>query len=212
MVAGKLLPTQKHIGVACQALLRALTNKAIEDLIDQVTGFDDFRKRAAIIKLLETQVSKERLKWIKMFNTDFYRLIYRLNGWPFDPDTTARPSVLGHWMNNIYDRMTPGIRPILQSKVRRNAKGKPTEKMTQYLSKEEGKERLRQVIEGIMAVGRLSVDKHDFWEKMDIAYPKLDGLDVLPFDNGLPRLTKPKASIASAQPYEQSPPDVPGLD
>lgn len=211
MVASKLLPSQKHIGIACQALLRALTNKAIEDLVDQATGFDDMRKRTAIIKLLEKQVSRDKLKWIRMFDTDFYRLIYRLNGWPFDPETTARPSVLGHWMNNIYDRLTPGIRPVLQSKVKRNANGRPTEKMTQYLTPDEGKRRLREVTEGIMAVGRLSVDKHDFWEKMDIAYPKLDGMDLLPFDGGLPKKSKPLriTSIVSERPGAQSPPDVP---
>ncbi|WP_256374924.1 hypothetical protein [Bradyrhizobium sp. WSM2254] len=39
---------------------------------------------------------------------------------------------------------------------------------------------------------RLSRDKHDFWEKMDIAYPKLNDANLLlPFDD-LPRLGKPK--------------------
>ena len=52
LVAGKLTAKQTHIGAACQALLKALTNYAIEDLVDQATGFDDLRKREAINRIL----------------------------------------------------------------------------------------------------------------------------------------------------------------
>ena len=195
MLAGKLLPSQKHIGEACKILLKALSNKAVEDLIDQATGFGDARKREVILKLLEQLVSPDRLTYVRMFDAEFYRLVFRLNGWPFDPEKSARPSVLGHWTNNIYDRLAPGIRYALHSKVKRNAMGKPTEKLTQYLTEEEGKDRLRQVLEGIKAIGRLSSDKHDFWQKMDIAYPKLDDVLALPFEGGLPRLRKPQKAI-----------------
>jgi hypothetical protein len=209
LIAGKILPSQNHIAQQCRMLLKALTDKAIDDLVDQATGFDDVRKKNSIIKLLESQVSKEKLKYAKMFDTSFYRLLFRLNGWPFDPEKSARPSVLGHWMNNFYDRMTPGIRQVLHSKVRRNEMGRPTEKLTQYLTDEAGKQRLKELTEGIMAIGRLSSDKHDFWEKMDISYPKFESVDLLPFDGGLARLPKPKVSSELERPSEQSPPDAP---
>ncbi len=205
--AGKLLKSQIHLGESARSFLKLLTNHAIEDLIDQATGFDDLRKYTAIMKLLEKQVSKDKLKWAKMFDTDFYRLLFRLNAWPFDPEKTARPSVLGHWMNNFYDRITPGLRPMLHGKVRRNSKGRPIEKMTQYLTTADGKPRLREITEGIMAIGRLSTDKNDFWQKMDIAYPKLDNIALLPFEGGLPRTQKPTKviSTASEPPAGQSP-------
>jgi hypothetical protein len=195
LVAGKLTAQQKNIGAACQALLKALTNYATEDLVSQATGYDDRRKHEAIIRLLEKHVSPEKLKWMQMFDNDFYRHVFRLNKWAFDPEKTARPSVLGHWTNNIYDRMTPGIRPVLQAKVKRNADGKPTEKMTQYLTPEDGKPRLKEMLEGVKAIMRLSKDKTDFWEKMDVAYPKHPKIDsdelILPFPH-LPMLPKPK--------------------
>lgn len=197
LTARKLLKSQLHLGESARSFLKLLTNHAIEDLVDQATGFDDMRKYNAVIKLLEKQVSKEKLKYAKMFDTDFYRMLFRLNGWAFDPETTARPSVLGHWMNNFYDRMTPGIKELLHSKVKRNGKGRPTEKMTQYLTEEEGKVRLKEIKEGIMAVGRLSNDKQDFWEKMDIAYPKFEKVNLLPFEGGLPRLRRPKGSSSN---------------
>jgi hypothetical protein len=91
-------------------------------------------------------------------------------------------------MNNFYDRMTPGIRKALHQRVKRNARGRPTQKLTQYLTDEDGKKRLRELTAGIMAIGRLSSDKVDFWQKMDIAYPKLGDVPLLPIDGGLPRL------------------------
>ncbi len=192
MLAGKLLPGQTHIGEAARSFLKALTNYAIDDLIDQATGFDDIRKRDAIFRILEKYVAQDRLKWVQMFDTDFYRLVFRLNNWAFDPEKTARPSVLGHWTNNIYDRLAPGIRPALHAKVKRNADGKPIEKLTQYLTLEEGKPRLKEMLEGVKTVMRLSKDKREFWEKMDVAYPKLNkGSLLLPFAD-LPRLEKPK--------------------
>jgi hypothetical protein len=211
MMARKLLKSQLHLGESARQFLKLLTNHAIDDLVDQATGFDDIRKYNAVIKLLEKQVSPDRLKYAKMFDTDFYRLLFRLNSWPFDPEKTARPAVLGHWMNNFYDRMTPGIRHMLHGKVKRNAKGRPTEKLTQYLTDKEGKQRLRELTEGIKAIGRISSDKTDFWEKMDVAYPKYTELELLPFHGGLPRLRAPSRSIPSASqpPSSQSPHDVP---
>lgn len=191
LVAGKLLPSQKHIGESARAFLKALTNYAIDDLIDQATGFDDIRKRDAILKILEKYVAQDRLPWVKMFDNEFYRQVFRLNHWPFDPEKTTRPSVIGHWTNNIYDRLAPGIRPALHAKVKRNADGKPVEKMTQYLTDEDGKVRLKEMLEGVKTVMKLSSDKHDFWQKMDVAYPKFDESLTLPFAD-LPRLEKPK--------------------
>jgi hypothetical protein len=135
LVANALLKSQRHIGVACRDFLKSLTNYAIEDLIDQATGFDDMRKREAINRIIERWVRKDALPWVRMFDLDFYRQIYRLNGWVFDPEKTARPGVIGHWTNDIYDRMAPGIKGELHRRVKRNEKGRPTQKLTQYLTK-----------------------------------------------------------------------------
>jgi P63C domain-containing protein len=194
MSAGRLLPGQQHIGVACRAFLKALTNYAIEDLVDQATGFDDLRKREAINRIIEKYCAPKSLPWIRMFDIDFYRQIYRLNGWPFDPDKTARPSVIGHWTNDIYDRLAPMIRPELHNRVKRNAKGKPIQKLTTYLTPEEGKPRLRELLEGVKALMRISIDWDDYKTKLDIAYPRFDNSLILPFAGGLPRLPKPSPS------------------
>lgn len=192
MLAGKLLANQQHIGEACRAFLKALTNYAIEDLVDQATGFDDLRKREAINRILEKYCREDALPWVKMFDLDFYRQVYRLNNWPFDPAKTARPGVVGHWTNDLYDRLAPMIRPELHRLVRRNAKGRPTQKLTQHLSPEDGKPRLRELLEGTKALMRVSTDWDDFKDKLDIAFPRFEEVMTLPFEGGLPRLPKPK--------------------
>jgi hypothetical protein len=102
------------------------------------------------------------LSWVRVFDVEFYRHVYRLNGWPFDPETTARPGIIGHWTNDLYDRLAPMIRPELHRRVKRNAKGKPTEKLTSYLTDEEGRPRLRELLEGVKALMRISPNWRDY--------------------------------------------------
>lgn len=180
MMANKLLSKQEHIGKTCKALLKALTNYAIEDLIDRATGFEDYRKTKAVLKVIEQYVRKDALPWVKMFDGEFYKQIYRLNNWPFDPERTARPGIIGHWTNDIYDRLAPGVRPALHSRVKRNASGKPTQKLTQYLTVEEGKPRLRELLEGVKALMRISGSWSEFVVKLDLVYPNLNETLQLP--------------------------------
>jgi len=192
MIAQKLLPSQKHIGESCRGFLRALTNHAIEDLVDRATGYEDVRKRRAIDRIIEQYVEKSARPWVRMFDLDFYRHIYRLNGWPFDPENTARPGVIGHWTNDIFDRLAPGIRPELHARVRRNAKGRPTQKLTQYLTPEEGKPALGRLLEGIILLMRMSKDWGEFKIKLDEWYPKFGETMQLPFEGGVYRLDPPR--------------------
>ncbi|MFO1171860.1 MAG: P63C domain-containing protein [Hyphomicrobiaceae bacterium] len=183
MLAGKLLPNQLHIGEACKAFLKALTNYAIEDLIDEATGFADLRKRRALDRIIERYVRKDAQAWAKLFDIDFYRQIYRLNGWEFDPENNSRPGVIGHWTNDIYDRLAPGIRDELHRRVRRNASGKPTQKLSQWLTPEEGKPEMRRLLEGVTVAMKLSDNWDDFRVKLDRLYPRFGDTLLLPFDD-----------------------------
>jgi hypothetical protein len=182
MVAGKLLPSQTHIGQACGRFLKALTNYAIEDLVDIATGFEDMRKRRAIDKIIEQYVEKDAQPWVKMFPLDFYRHIYRLNGWAFDPENTKRPGVVGTWTNDIYDRLAPGVRTALHDRVRRNERGRPTQKLTQYLNPTNGKPHLERLLEGVILLMRMSSTWANFKLLLDQFYPKFGDTHQLPFD------------------------------
>ena len=79
-------------------------------------------------------------------------------------------------------------RLMLIRMVRRNEKGRPTQKLTQYLTPEEGKPRLRELLEGVKALMRISSDWMDFQDKLEVAYTNFDEPPYLPFDGGLPRI------------------------
>jgi hypothetical protein len=142
-------------------------------------------------------VRKDALPWIRMFDIDFYRHIYRLNAWEFDPEKTARPGVIGHWTNDIYDRLAPGVKSALHDRVRRNATGKPTQKLTQLLTVEEGKPRLRELLEGVKLLMRMSDSWAEFMSKLDEYYPKVGDTLQLPFRGDAPRLPAPDDPAAN---------------
>lgn len=183
LVAQKLLPAQQHIGEACRFFLKALTNRAIEDLVDSATGFEDLRTRRAINRIIDQYVEKDAQPWVKMFQLDFYRHIYRLNGWPFDPESNARPGVIGHWTNDIYKRLAPGVKEALHARVKRNAQGRPTQRLTRYLTPEEGKPQLERLLEGVMLLMRMSRTWDEFKGKLDEFYPRFDDTLQLPFNS-----------------------------
>jgi hypothetical protein len=86
------------------------------------------------------------------------------------------------------------LRDALHARVRRNAQERPTQKLTQFLTPNAGKPRLRELLEAIKAIMRLS-NWADFPEKLDIAFPRFAETLVLPFDGGLPRLSKPPRQL-----------------
>lgn len=189
LTAGKLLPSQRHIGEACRQFLKQLTNYAIEDLVDEATGYADLRKRKALDRIIERYVRQEAQPYAKMFDIEFYRNIFRLNGWEFDPEKTARPGVIGHWTNDIYDRLAPGVRDELHKRVKRNAQGRPTQKLTQYLTPEEGKPEMRRLLEGVIVAMKLSDTWPEFQNKLDRLYPRFGDTLQLALDD-TPRLPK----------------------
>jgi hypothetical protein len=113
-----------------------------------------------------------------------------LNDWPFDPEKTARPGVIGHWTNDIYDRLAPGVRSALHERVRRNERGRPTQKLTQLLTPEEGKPRLRELLEGVKLLMRMSNTWPEFEQKLDEFYPALGDTLQLPLREGVGQLPR----------------------
>lgn len=180
--AGQLLPSQKHIGEMCEVLLRGLTNVAIEALVDEATGFQDIRARDALQKVLEKYCSAEVKPWVKTFDNDFYKEVFRLNDWLYDPSSIKRPGVIGHWTNDIYDRLAPGIRQELHRIVRRDEQGRPKDKLHQHLTTEVGHPELIGYLTAIKALMRASSSWASFQDLLQRAYPKFNTTMVLPFD------------------------------
>lgn len=172
-MAGKILPSQEHIAEACTRLLKGLTNVAIDALVDEATGFQDIRTKNALAKLLEKYVSPEALPWVKTFDDEFYKEMFRLHGYAYDPSSVKRPMVFAKRTEDIYDRLAPGVRKELQRIVKRGANGRPSEKLFQHLTEEEGYQALSDHLKGIKAIMRASKNIEQYKELIQRSYPKV---------------------------------------
>jgi hypothetical protein len=115
-------------------------------LVDEATGYQDFRRKDALARILEKFVAKELRPYIRTFPSDFYRQIYRLNKWDY-VEGSGRPGVIGHWTNNIvYKRLAPGVWEELNKRTPRTEAGNLKHKLFQRLTDHIGHPKLRQSI------------------------------------------------------------------
>jgi hypothetical protein len=75
---GKLGKHREHLAVRATQLQHGFATVGIIALVDEATGYQDFRQRDALAKILEKFAAKELRPWVKTFPSDFYRQIYRL--------------------------------------------------------------------------------------------------------------------------------------
>ena len=105
-----LTPAQESIARNCEILVRALSKVGIIALVDEATGYQEVRDRIALQQILERYISKELLPWTKRFPDDFYKEMFRLKNWPYEPKSIKRPSVIGTYTNNIvYERLDKNL-------------------------------------------------------------------------------------------------------
>ncbi|MGD1035676.1 MAG: P63C domain-containing protein [Roseiarcus sp.] len=179
-MAGKLLPSQLHVAEACAVLLKGLTNVAINSLVDEATGFQDIRVKDALIRLLEKYVSKDAFPWVRTFDDEFYKCMFRLHGYPYTPGSVKRPMIFAKRTEDIYNRLAPGVREELQSLVKRGPSGRPSEKLFQHLTENEGYKALIDLIKTAKIVMKLSNDPKDYERKLDRLHPRFGDTIPLP--------------------------------
>lgn len=179
---------QKHIAEACEILLAALANVGIDALVDEATSFQYSRTRDALQRLLEQYVSRELARWERTFEPDFYRHLYRLKGWAFNPASSKRtPQVARLTVDLTYDRIHPDL--LRELKQVRNDGNKPNSKLHQWLTTgpSGGHPRLKQQLEGVVALMSVAPNWDTFKEWVDRRYPKYNETMRLPFpeDDGI---------------------------
>lgn len=164
---------QKHIAAKAMTLMRALAHTGIIALVDEATGYQDVRAKDALAKIFTEFLAAERQKWTQTFPLDFYKEIYRLRGWKFEPWNTKRPSVIAGWTDNfVYDRLAPGLTEELRTKNPVAETGRRKDKHHQWFNTEKGHPKLKEHISGVIALLRAADDWTSFLRAIDRAYPK----------------------------------------
>ena len=177
----KLTKTQTHLAKQCGVLQHGWATVGIIALVDEATGYQDFRARDALAKIIEKFVAKELRPWVRTFKPEFYQQIFRLNGWEFDPKG-GKPGIVGHWTNNIvYKRLAPGVLEELRSRTPRNESGRLKNRLFQWLSEDHGHPKLEAHLKGVEMLMKYAPDWEIFMERLDKEFPQWGEPMSLPF-------------------------------
>lgn len=180
--AGVLQKQQLPIAQSCEIIIRGLARVGIVALVDEVTGFQEVRKRDALHKILEAYIAPELMSWAKRFPDSFYEEMFRLHGWDYDPESVARPSVVGKFTNTyVYEQLPPGVIDELRSANPKDEQGRRKNRHHQFLTDQVGHPHLERQIAATTTLMRAAEDWPNFKRMFSRAFPKTgDQIDMLP--------------------------------
>lgn len=184
--AGVLTPQQEHIAAQADLLMRGLAHVGVIALVDEATGYQEVRAKDELNKILERYISKELLPWAKRFPDEFYKQLFRLHGWPYDPGSVKRPSVVGHMTNElIYQKLPPGILDELKRRNPKNERGNRIHRHHQFLTDDIGEPHLEKQLAVVTSLMRASANKPEFMRLFRRAFPEKYPQQELPLpDSG----------------------------
>lgn len=171
MDAGVLRRGQFHIAQQCKVLLRGFAVVGINALVDEATGYQADRARDALAKILEAFIAKELRPWVRTFQPEFYRELFRLKGIEFT-GTLRGPRHIAQATNDIvYRRLAPGVLDELNRLNPTNEKGQRRHKHFQWLTQQVGYQKLLQHLAAVTALMRVFDDFDAFRKALDRALP-----------------------------------------
>lgn len=182
--AGVLQKQQQHIADQCELLLRGFARVGIVALVDEATGYQYARTREELQRILEQYISKELASWQPTFDPDFYKHMFRLLNWRYDPNSSRRPIHAARLtIDLVYQRIHPDLlKELKTSRAEWESGGKKKGgKLHQFLTTDAGHPRLRTHLAGVIVAMKLSNSWAEFAERMDMLFPKLNHTPSLPF-------------------------------
>jgi hypothetical protein len=178
---GRLGKQRDKLAVRAAQLQHGFGTLGIIGLVDEVTGYQDYRPRDALAKILEKFVAKELRPWVRTFPAEFYKQIFRLNGWQYS-ENCPRPGVVGHWTNNIvYKRLAPGVLEELKRLTPKTPSGNYKSKLFQRLTEDFGHPKLREHLTGAIMLMKYAPDWQTFMDRLDREYPQWGQTLLLPY-------------------------------
>ena len=180
---GTLQASQMPKALKAEILMRSLAKIGITALVDEATGYQYDREKDELQKILKAYISEELLPWQKKFPDEFYRELFRLNGWDFTiHGIKKRPGVIGTWTNTlIYDELPMTVTEELKKKIPVSSQGNKMVRMHQYLTEDIGNPHLKSQIDQILTLFRLSDNMKNMWHNFERLKARKKGQFELPF-------------------------------
>jgi hypothetical protein len=162
----ELHPSQENQYIKSMILIRALAKVGITALIDEATGYQYDRDSQELQKLLEAYISQDLMKWQKRFPMTYYREIYRLYNWPFDPSSTKHTQYVGVFTNDyVYDLFPDEVMDEIKRKnpvVKKGDKVFRKHKFHQFFTSDIGVPQLDSHLNQLLPVMKLSDNIQEF--------------------------------------------------
>lgn len=162
-----LRPNQIKLAAQATAVVRSCAKVGIIALIDEATGYQQFRAKRELQLKLQAFIADELQEWARMFPDEFWLELARLEGIHYSPRN--RPLRWGKYvMMFVYDAIDPDVGKQLREK-----NPNPHFRMNhhQWL-KQWGRQRVNDQIQRVVAVMKLCEDMDDFRKKFARAFQK----------------------------------------
>jgi len=179
-----LQANQQRLAIQADVLMRGLAHVGIIALVDEATGYQDIRAKEALAEILEAFIADELQPWTKTFPDEFYKQLFRLRGWSYNPFSVKRPSYVGKLTNDIvYERLAPGVLDELRSKNPPDEKGRRKWRHFQWLTGDIGHPKLREHIYAVIALMKAASTWDQFYRGLQRALPQQNKTLPLPLDD-----------------------------
>lgn len=176
-VKGRKQPVYNITRDGFTMLVTRFTGKKASKLIEDFIGlFNDMEKALVQLgqhsHLIKQFVLPGPKGWEKRFPDQYYKEIYRLNGWVWEGPPYY--SIVGKWTRNFYARLPKGIICELENLNPADEKGVRKFKHHQLLTEDVGIPALRHLIYALTALMTASITWAQFYRLCKKAYP-IDG-------------------------------------
>lgn len=163
----------EHIVRTAELLIRGFARVGIIALIDEATGYQDDRAKDELTRILEAYIEESLRPYVSKFPNDFFRELYRLQGWEYKVGSTRSPRYVGKFINKyIYDPLPPDVLPKLRELNPANEKGQRRHKHFQYLTDDVGEPHLEKQLAATTALMKVSDTTEQFDEHFRRAFAK----------------------------------------
>jgi hypothetical protein len=181
----KLDSRLKRFAERAALLQHGFSTVGIIALVDEATGYQAFRDRDALQKILDRYIGKELAKWALRFRDEFYEQIFRLRGWSYNPGSSKRPMAMAKMtIDLVYDRIGPGLTKELKAKEldRREREG-GRKHLHRWLTPDVGHPELDRHLSGLTFLAKSfhDGDWEGFRHSVDRVAPKYNRTLLLPF-------------------------------
>lgn len=154
---GSLTPQQQMLAIASDILVRSLSKVGIVALVDEATGYQYERARDELHQILKAYISEELLPWTKRFPDEFYKQLFRLHNWQYNPLSVKRPGYVGKLtMELVYNQLPPGVADELKNKTPKSQSGNYLKRLHQSLTEDIGNPHLDKQLASVITLMKIS--------------------------------------------------------